>query len=60
MTNTNNISILANAVRAFAKASKNFDEYFTAVYQEFNFKGVMHKKEFDRLVQVAAVEANLE
>lgn len=53
------ISILANSVRDFAKKSANFDEYFNQVYKQFKFKGIMKKDEFNRLVQLAAVEANL-
>lgn len=59
MTTLNQLNKFMKDVKKYATNCKNFDEFFNTVHSKFNYKGVMSKKEFDRLVQVAAVEANL-
>jgi len=47
-------------VKFAATMHKNFDEFFTFIHSgRFNYKPFMAKNEFDRLVTVASLEANL-
>jgi hypothetical protein len=47
-------------VKFAATMHTNFDEFFTFVHSgRFDYKKHMAKNEFDRLVSVASIEANL-
>jgi hypothetical protein len=46
-------------VKKYATRCRDFNEFFNTVHSRFDCRGVMKKNEFNRLVQVAAVEAEL-
>lgn len=47
-------------VKSSAKKFKTFDKFYRFAYSSFTYKNLgMKTNEFERLVQVASVEANL-
>lgn len=63
MTNSNQgerVTKFCQQVKNMAKTFKTFDEFFNYINRNTDYKKIpVRRKEMDRLVQVAAIEANL-
>lgn len=59
MTSVENLEKFIKSVKDLAKKSSNFSEFYDMAHL-MPWNKVMSRKEFDRLVSVASVEAGLE